>query len=74
MRTKLMRNTPELIAELENEAREHWNAAIVVGLEDSTVYVLPQDENPLAMLNAAIQAGGIPVGLIVQIEQRAAFS
>jgi len=59
-----MRNTPDLIAELEDEPREHGYVAMAVGFETSTVFVYPRDENRLAMLNSAIQVGGTPVGLI----------
>jgi hypothetical protein len=59
-----MRSTPELIAELEEEARDHWVVVMAIGFETSTVFLRPTDENRLAMLNSAIQAGGIPIGLI----------
>lgn len=59
-----MRNTPELIAELEDEARDHWLVVMAIGFETSTVFLRPTDENRLAMLNSAIEAGGIPIGLI----------
>jgi homoaconitase/3-isopropylmalate dehydratase large subunit len=59
-----MRSTPDLIAELEDEARNHWYVAMVVGFENSTIFVQAKDENRLAMLNSAIQVGAIPVGLI----------
>jgi hypothetical protein len=59
-----MRSTPELIAELEQEAKNHWYVAMVVGFENSTIFVQAEDKDRLAMLNSAIQAGGIPVGLI----------
>jgi hypothetical protein len=59
-----MRSTPELIHELEDEAKNHWYVAMVVGFESSTIFVQAKDENRLATLNSAMQAGGIPVGLI----------
>jgi hypothetical protein len=59
-----MRSTPDLIAELEDEAREHWHVVMAIGFETSTVFVRAKDENRIAMLNSAIQAGGTPVGLI----------
>jgi hypothetical protein len=59
-----MRSTAELIAELEQEAQQHWYVTMVVGFENSTIFVQTKDENRLAMLNTAILAGGIPVGLI----------
>jgi hypothetical protein len=59
-----MRSTPDLIAELEDEATKHWVVMMAVGFEDSTIFVGAKDENRFAMLNSAIQAGGTPVGLI----------
>jgi hypothetical protein len=59
-----MRNTPDLIAELDDEATEHWHVLMVIGFEDSTIYVRPTDEGRLAQLNSAIEMGGTPVGLI----------
>jgi hypothetical protein len=59
-----MRSTLDLIAELEEEAKSHWYVAMVVGFETSTIFIQAKDENRLEMLNSAIQAGGIPVGLI----------
>jgi hypothetical protein len=38
--------------------------AIVIGFESSTIFVQAKDEDRLVMLNSAMQAGGIPVGLI----------
>jgi hypothetical protein len=54
----------QLIAELDNDAAKHWYVAMAVGFETSTIFVHAEDENRLALLNSAIQAGGIPVGLI----------
>jgi hypothetical protein len=59
-----MRTTPDLIAELEDEARKHWYVTMVIGFETSTIFVRATDDNRIAMLNSAIQAGGTPVGLI----------
>jgi len=59
-----MRTTPDLIAELEQEAKEHWFVTMVIGFENSTIFVQAKDANRLATLNSAMQADGIPVGLI----------
>lgn len=59
-----MRSTPDLIAELEDEARKHWYVTMVVGFETSTIFVRATDDNRITMLNSAIQAGGTPIGLI----------
>jgi hypothetical protein len=60
-----MRSTPDLIAELDEEAKNHWIVVMAVDLETSITFVQAKDENRLAMLNSAIQEGGTPVGLIV---------
>ena len=59
-----MRGTRDLIAELEEEARHHWDVVMAISFEASTIFVRANDENRLQTLNFAIQAGGIPVGLI----------
>jgi hypothetical protein len=59
-----MRSGPDLIRELDHEAKNHWYAAMVLGFEASTSFVWSKDKNRLATLNSAIQAGGTPVGLI----------
>jgi hypothetical protein len=67
-RGEIMRSTPDLIAELDEEAKNHWIVVMVVDLETSITFVQAKDENRLAMLNSAIQEGGTPVGLIVADE------
>jgi hypothetical protein len=59
-----MRSTPDLIAELEEEAKKHWVVVMAIDFESSIAFVRAEDENRLATLNSAIQAGGTPVGLI----------
>jgi hypothetical protein len=59
-----MRGTPDLIAELEEEAKNHWIVVMAIDFETSIIFVRAEDENRLAMLNSAVQAGGTPVGLI----------
>ena len=59
-----MRTTPELIQELEEEAKNFTMAAIAVGFESTTVFVFANDPNRLEKLNDAIRAGGEPVGLL----------
>jgi hypothetical protein len=59
-----MRTTSELIAELEDEAKNHWVVMMIVGFKTSTIFVRSGDENRLALLNSSMRAGGIPVGLI----------
>jgi hypothetical protein len=59
-----MRSTTDLIVELEEESKKHWVVVMAVGFEDSTIFVSPVHKDRLALLNFAIQEGGIPVGMI----------
>jgi hypothetical protein len=60
-----MRRAKDFIAELEEEARKHWFAMMVVGAGNSTVFIQAKDDNRLALLNSALSVGSTPVGLIV---------
>ena len=60
-----MRSLDDLIAELEEESSKHWYVAIVVGFENSTVFVSMHDADRMRLLNDAVNAGGQPVGLIL---------
>jgi hypothetical protein len=59
----MKRNTVDLIEELDGEAGNFTNAALVVGFDDRTAYVFSNDENRLTKLNDMIQSGGEPIGL-----------
>jgi hypothetical protein len=59
-----MRSTKDLIAELEDEAKNHWVVMLVVGFETSTIFVRSGDEDRHTLLNSSVRAGGIPIGLI----------
>jgi hypothetical protein len=56
-----MRSTADLIDEVEAEATNFTNAAIVVAFEDTTVYVFATDEDRLDKLNNAVESGGVYV-------------
>jgi hypothetical protein len=59
-----VRGARELIAELEEESSKHWYVAIVIGFEDTTVFIQAKDPDRLQVLNDAIKLGGDPIGLI----------
>jgi hypothetical protein len=58
------RTTPELIVELQGQAATLTVAAIAVVHLDVTQFVFASDEDPLGTLNALIDAGGHPIGLV----------
>jgi hypothetical protein len=59
-----MRTGAELIAELEMEAEGAERAGLIIGFENTTVYVWSDDADRLNILNEACDAGGHPIGLI----------
>jgi hypothetical protein len=60
-----MRSTPSLIAELEEESRQNFDAQMVVAFENSTIFIDPKDEKRLQLLNESITHGGVPMGLFI---------
>ena len=58
------RSTPELIVELQGQAATLTVAAIAVVHRDVTQFVFASDDDPLGTLNALIDAGGHPIGLV----------
>ena len=58
------RTTPELIVELLGEAARLTVAAIAVAYRDDTRFVFASDDDPLGTLNALIEGGGHPIGLV----------
>ena len=58
------RSTPELIVELLGEAARLTVAAIAVAYRDGTRFVFASDDDPLGTLNALIEGGGHPIGLV----------
>jgi hypothetical protein len=58
------RSTPELIVELQVQARAFTLAAIAVVNHDVTQFVCATDDDPLRRLNNLVGAGGHPIGLV----------
>ena len=58
------RATPDLIVELQVQARALTLTAIAVVYHDLTQFVFASDDDPLGTLNALIDAGGHPIGLV----------
>jgi hypothetical protein len=58
------RTTPDLIVELQVQAAALTVAAIAVVHHDVTQFVFASDDDPLGTLNALIDAGGHPIGLV----------
>jgi len=59
-----MRSTADLIQELDGEAQKFDKICIVVGFENTTTFVFDRDEGRQSALDAAVEVGGEPVGLI----------
>ena len=58
------RTTPELIVELQGQAAALTVAAIAVVHHNVTQFVFASDDDPLGTLNALVDAGGHPIGLV----------
>jgi hypothetical protein len=56
-----MRTTEDLIMELEENAKGYAAAALVIGFESTTIFVMANDPNRLQLLNEAVALGGGPV-------------
>ncbi len=61
---RAQRTTPNLIVELQVRARTLTVAAIAVVHDDVTHFVFASDDDPFGTLNALIDAGGHPIGLV----------
>ena len=59
-----MRKTSDLINEMLDEAKSAWMVAIAVGFEIDTEFVFSTTPRPLEKLNALVNKGGSPVGLL----------
>ena len=57
-----MRTTKDLIMELEENAKGYAVAALVIGFESTTIFVMADDPNRFQLLNETIALGGEPVG------------
>lgn len=58
------RSTKDLIRELDEESFFHDIVVLVVGFENTTIFVESTDPRRLEMLNDAVRVGGNPIGLI----------
>jgi hypothetical protein len=58
------RTTADLVAELHEFAARNDRAALIVGFDDRTEFVWASDPNPLLLLNAHVQNGGDPLGVV----------
>jgi hypothetical protein len=58
------RTTADLVAELTAAAADRGRAALIVGFDNRTEFVWATDPDPLDLLNAHVQNGGDPVGLV----------
>jgi hypothetical protein len=61
---KTERTTADLVTELEFERAKFFVVALAVGFENDSVFIFGDDADKLEKLNAAIKAGGEPVGFI----------
>ncbi len=59
-----MRKTADLVNEMFDEAKGARLVAIAVGFEKETEFVFNTTPHPLEKLNALVQKGGSPVGLL----------
>jgi hypothetical protein len=59
-----VRTTIDLIEELNRESQGAVHCVLVVGFQNTTLFVYDSDDNPLQNLNSMIQQGGEPVGFI----------
>jgi hypothetical protein len=63
------RTTADLVDELRETSARNDFAALVIGFDDRTEFVWANDPNPLFALNAHVQNGGDPLGVVTsQIE------
>ena len=59
-----MRKTSDLVNEMFDEAKSARLVAIAVGFENDTQFVFSTTPRPLEKLNALINTGGSPIGLL----------
>jgi hypothetical protein len=65
-----MRTTIELIDELQREAEGALACFLVVGFENTTLFVASNESDALGKLNGIVETGGHPVGLIRMVKGR----
>jgi hypothetical protein len=64
MSSPVRRTTADLVAELHEAATDRSHAALVVGFDHRTEFVWANDPDALHVLNAHVQNGGDPLGLV----------
>ena len=64
-----MRSTLDLIEELEMEADKATIAALAVGFESTTIFVISDQPDRQELLNEAVSNGGVPIGLVFKIDE-----
>ena len=63
------RTTADLVDELRDTSSRNDFAALVIGFDDRTEFVWASDPNPLFALNAHVQNGGDPLGVVTSHAQ-----
>lgn len=64
MSSPARRTTADLVAELHEAASDRSRAALVVGFDYRTEFVWANDPDALHVLNAHVQNGGDPLGVL----------
>ena len=64
MSSQARRTTADLVAELYEAATDRSRAALVVGFDYRTEFVWANDPDALHVLNAHVQNGGDPLGVL----------
>ena len=59
-----MRTTLDVIKELAEEANNFTGVTLAVGFEHTTTFIFANQTKPLEALDAAIEAGGNPIGFM----------
>jgi hypothetical protein len=59
-----MRTTLEIIDELQRDADGAFGCFLVVGFENTTLFVAANEPDALSKLNGMVETGGDPIGLI----------
>jgi hypothetical protein len=68
-----MRNTSDLINEMQKEAKNAFLVAIAVGYHDDTKFVFSSEKEPLRELNSLVKQGGFPIGLLRFVKENGAI-
>jgi hypothetical protein len=65
-----MRTTIELIDDLQREAEGALGCFLVVGFENTTLFVASNEPDALGKLNGMVEMGGHPVGMLRMLRGR----